>query len=200
MGAAHIDVIDWPDHAALQQQWAAQLPCVIRIAADFSDDRRGARSAIRTALIEALACVLPCAPQRIVLRSTPGSAPQVAGHDVAISITHAPGMSLAALARSAAIGIDVLHLPSSTLPAHELVRLAHDYLGTQAQQQIAEAPGSAQARTFATAWTAHEAGLKCLGHPLIEWSNAPRQQLVTLQGAELALPPDWVGAVCWSAR
>ena len=200
MGSAHIEVIDWPDHATLQRQWAARTPCVIQIAADFSDDRRTARTAIRAALIDALACVLECAPQRIALRSTPGSAPQVAGHDVAVSITHAPGMSLAALTRSAAIGIDVLHLPSSTLPPAELVRLGYEYLGTQAQQQIASAPESMQAHTFATAWTAHEAGLKCLSHPLIEWDNAPCQQLATLQCASLALPSSWVGALCWSAR
>lgn len=56
---------------------------------------------------------------------------------------------------------------------------------------------------FAAAWAAHEARLKCIGRPLVEWSPALSARLAGVRSAAVELPPwaaaDHVAAVAWRA-
>jgi 4'-phosphopantetheinyl transferase len=183
-------------------RWPGPLPgwgegvVVIGIATPAGASRAEARVAIRQAAREALAQLLAVPPAHITVASTPGSAPRVlvggAPAETGLSISHAGGMSLAALRRDGPIGIDLMEVEEVL----DWARVALDYLGMANACRLASLAPGERPLAFAQAWTAREASLKLLGLPLSEWQPLPADCRVTA----LALPPGLTGSLAMPAH
>ena len=189
--------------------WAIDTPRAT--AACPEAQRQHARRLARIALCEQLAPQWGCAPRQLAVTDErgepprlrwlgPGAAPAaLAGSGV--SMAHASGVSLLAWHPNGAVGVDVQPLPTNA-PAHELVRTARLYFEPNWPVAGAEQAQPATIfEAFATRWVAHEARLKCLGLPLLEWSPALAERLAPVPDAPLALPAwaprDCAAAVAW---
>lgn len=174
------------------------------------DERRRARAQARAALRQGLAAALGCAPDALAIGDVRGQAPRLAWRGagaapaldaIGLSISHAPGLSLAAWCPAGMVGIDVQAVPHDASHA-ELWRTAALFFTSNRlaalEQQAQEAPFI---EAFARHWTAHEAALKCLGLALQEGSPALAGRLAGVRVAPLALPPgsraDLVAALAW---
>lgn len=187
----------WPDGVdqALAELRSARARTVIRIAAPETTIRHAARAQIRVAVCNTLGAWLDRPAASIRLHAQPGQALTLDGpaKGISLSLSHAEGMSVAALQAGGQVGIDVLRVPPEALP--DWAAVARDYLGPQACAQLALVEPAQQAWAFAQAWTRWEAGLKCLGLPLTEWTPGLAQQLARCRVTPLALPAPYCGAL-----
>ncbi|QTD45732.1 hypothetical protein [Ottowia testudinis] len=184
--------------------------------------RRHARQLARAVLADALGAWLGCDARAIAISDVRGqapratlvtAAPQTAWADrlaaTGLSISHAPGLTLAAWRPAGAVGVDVQALHEAPMDAEEAQRVAALYLGPNSvpnHPRVVEK----QARTaidiaaFTAAWAAHEARLKCLDEPLQEWSPALQARLAACQVRPLIIPAAagggrrWQAAVAWA--
>ena len=170
---------------------------VISVLTPDSPLRDTARAQLRRALCEVLSLQLGCPPESIVLKSVPGQALRVElpghGQNIGLSASHEAGLSVAALRRSGPVGVDIMRITT----AFDWQAVARDYLGPQDWRRIASHPEPEQPKAFAHEWTRLEAGLKCLGLALQEWSPALAQALESCHLRALELPADLCGAVAW---
>lgn len=167
----------------------------------FDTRRDPARQAVRQLLREALGRRFGCPPDAVPLRSAPGRAPRVEGRpEIGLSISHEPGLSLAAIGWTGPVGVDLLALPAEPPWQDEIPALARDYLGPADAARLFALPAGERPRAFAAAWSAHEACLKCLGMALAEWSPARAEALATCATRTLALPAGYVGSLARPAR
>jgi 4'-phosphopantetheinyl transferase len=189
----------WPDAAprALEALRGAQALTVIRITTPNTEIRHEARGHLRAALRELLAALLQQPAATLPLVSQPGQALvlDLPGTPFGLSVSHAPGLSVAAVHRHGAIGVDVMRIGEGAdwMPDWETV--ARDYLGPQAQARIAQVAPDQRSCAFAREWTALEACLKCLGMALTEWTPALAQRLAGCAVTALDVPRGWCGAV-----
>ena len=174
---------------------------VINIATPATEKRQVARSLVRSALRETLAVLLGQPAASIALTSPPGGAIQVDStlFQLSLSISHSPGMSVAAICQGAAIGIDVMQIEAVTLGHPEWMRLAGHYLGPQVTAKLQSAPSATLPSAFAQAWTDFEAVLKCLGLGLTEWSPALATRLASCRILALDLPAGYCGSIATGA-
>ena len=170
---------------------------VISVVTPDSTLREAARAQMRDALREVLSLQLGCAPESVVLQSIPGQPLRVEqpshGQNIGLSISHEAGLSVAALRRNGRVGVDIMRIA----PGFDWQAVARDYLGPQAVRRIASQPEPEQPLAFAHEWTRLEAGLKCLGLGLQEWSPALAQRLESCRLMALDLPVGLCGAVAW---
>ena len=189
----------WPQAAscAAAALHATQGLAVIRIATPDTEMRHTARAHTRAAVRELLAAALQQPAATLPLVSQPGQALKLdlPGTRIGLSVSHAPGLSVAAVHRHGAVGVDVMRTGEGAGKMPDWERVARDYLGPQAQARIAQAAPDQRAYAFARAWTTLEACLKCLGLALTEWSPALQQRLATCTVTALDLPSGWWGAV-----
>ena len=195
----HVAVHSWPQDLllAVQALRSAQAMAVINIATPVTEKRQVARSLVRSALRETLAVLLGQPAASIALVSPLGSAIHVDSPvlSLSLSISHSPGMSVAAICQGAAIGIDVMQIEAVTLGHPERMRLASDYLGPQVTAKLQSAPPATLSSAFAQAWTDFEAALKCLGLSLTEWSPELASRLASCRVMALDLPANYCGSV-----
>lgn len=160
-------------------------------------DRSEARRQVRTVLRELLAGQLACPAADIRLLSVPGQALRLAGahHAISLSVSHEPGMSLAAMFRGGRVGVDLMRVPGDSEWQHEIDCLANDYLGPENAARLAAIPAAGRATTFAESWTGLEARLKCQGLGLVEWSPALESVIAGCQVLPLKLPAPYVGSL-----
>lgn len=170
---------------------------VFSLATPYDTNRDAARQFVRTALRETLAPRLGCTPAAVPLISIPGQPLRLAGleGEIGLSVGHEAGLSLVAIHRNGAIGVDLLRVTGMPLVGDEVLRLAKDYLGAEAASRLDSLPEEARRQAFAEAWVGLEAGLKCLGEDLAEWSTERQVLLANCRIRELALPEGLVGAV-----
>lgn len=189
----------WPQAAAcaLAALRATPALAVIRIATPDTEMRQAARVHTRAAVRNLLAAVLQQPAATLPLISQPGQALMLdqPGTHIGLSVSHAPGLSVAAVHRHGAVGVDVMRTGDGADGMPDWETVARDYLGPAAQRRIAQATPGQQALAFARAWTAHEARLKCLGLALTEWTPALEQRLATCTVTVLDVLPGWCGAV-----
>ena len=189
----------WPQDQwlAVQALRSAKAMAVIRIATPVTENREVARSLTRSALLETLAVLLDQPAASIILISPPGKAIQVDStcFQLNVSISHSPGVSVAAICQNAAIGVDVMQIDAMTLAHPEWLRLAGDYLGPQVKAKLQSAPPPTFPGLFAQAWTGFEATLKCLGLGLTEWSPELSRRLASCHVMALDLPANYCGSV-----
>jgi 4'-phosphopantetheinyl transferase len=148
------------------QYWQGDGVLVIGIEAAMP--RTEARLRIRLAVREAVAKWLDI--DSVSVESEPGHAPRllVAGRAAWLSISHDDGVSLAAMHLHGPVGIDVMRVQE----IDDWFAVATDYLGPKVAQSLAACPADQRPLALAQAWTAREAGLKCLGRELAEWDDA----------------------------
>ena len=196
-------------HAWPQDQWlaiqalrSAQAMAVIRIATPATENRTAARSLVRSALRETLALLLGQPAASITLVSPVGRAIWVDSTplQLRLSISHSPGVSVAAICRGASVGTDVMRVEAATYEHLDLMRLARDYLGPQATALLQCTPPETFPSAFGQAWTGFEAALKCLGLALTEWSPELAIQLARCRVFALDLPADYCGSVAIAAH
>lgn len=159
--------------------------------------RDSARQIVRRALGDALTKILAAKDGSIELLSSPGQPIRLAPpwSHIGISVSHEPGLSLAAVHLGGPVGIDLMRLGA---PIAEIELLAHDYLGPAETLAIGTQPVEMRQLAFANAWTRLEARLKCLALPLNEWAPELEAQLATCTVTELAMPSGWIAAVATS--
>lgn len=191
-----LTVYDWP--ASVNRLKLDNNLLVIALRTAQSMPRAEARLQIRAALKEALALLLTCSAADIEFLAQPGQALRLLQpkQNIGLSISHEAGISLAAIHINGAVGIDLMTL-SSTPASKEIHTLATDYLGSKIAQQLACLPDNQQAKGFAKAWTAFEAGLKCSGEQLIEWNEATENRLAQYTCRDLILPDGYIGTVAF---
>jgi 4'-phosphopantetheinyl transferase len=150
-------------------------------------DRPRARVRIREAIHDALLLMTGAS---VTLHGDEGEAPWAIGPDgrrIGLSISHEGALSIAAIHLHGHVGVDMLH---TQLP-HDALAVALDYLGPDAVQALTVAEPAQRPLAFATAWTAHEARIKCLGIDLGEWDDNPL--LATCRVVPVALPEGLAG-------
>jgi len=189
----------WPQSQslALQDLRLAQGITVIGVTTPVTTDRTLARTLARNALRETLGVLLDLPAASVVLVARPGKgiAMDSSLAHLGLSLSHAPGLSIAALCRGASVGIDLMRTEDGVAADPEWLRVARDYLGPEVTARLqATSPVECPA-AFAVAWTRFEACLKCLGLALTEWSPALGRQLATCQVWTLATHGPFLGAV-----
>ncbi len=156
---------------------------VISLPTTPGDDRTQARKQIRQALREILGTLLP-QPELI---DVVGHALRVKDSAIKLSVSHAPGLSVAAINLYGGVGVDLMQVDKEADFLPDWQRVAHDYLGPAAASRITGA------YEFAQAWTQREAQLKCCGLGITEWEAS--QELQYGDALMLALPHGYVGSV-----
>ena len=196
-GAPDLTVLPWPESARFLRQTRnedeTQTVIVISVETPLTTIRHIARQRIRSALSEALGILLAQPAQSVALISEPGQPIRLGlpKQQCGLSISHEPGLSVAAINLCGAIGIDLMR--PGDVPDWQQVAL--DYLGPQICKRIREHPENRRAHAFAQEWTRYEACLKCLGLGIDEWHPALQSKLQRCNVTELALPDGIVGAV-----
>ena len=190
--SAILAVHAWP---VAQQAAVARLKerglAVISISTDALEVRDIARQKIRQAVTEMLALAYACPPGRLQLHSAPGQPPRVdiPGHCIGLSLSHEPGLSLAAIRDGGTVGVDLMRIDA----ALDWAPVAQLYLGTEACAEIGRQPPGQQAGHFAQAWTALEARLKCRSAAITEWNPELEHLLAQASLRRLELPPGFAG-------
>ena len=156
--------------------------------------REEARLCVRAALKQKLRELLGDCGIDAVLRSIPGQAICLAAPlaHIGLSISHEPGLSVAAINLAGPVGIDLMCLCA---PLPDMEALAMDYLGPAVFDAIQQHPAVGRSEIFARAWTAHEACLKCLGLPLVEWTPELAKSLATCRWMAIETVPGVVASV-----
>jgi 4'-phosphopantetheinyl transferase len=189
----------WPQSMALavEELRASQGMTVISVATPATTHRVSARELIRTALRETLAAFLQQPAASITLVSRPGQGievdPLLAG--LHVSVSHMPGMSVAAISRGGAVGIDVMQILQGTQAMHDWETVALDYLGPDVTALLKQTAPLLRPAAFAQAWAQQEASLKCQGLALTEWNPTLARQLATCCVMALPLPDNCRGAI-----
>lgn len=199
-----LQVHPWPQ-AAAQALAALQsdAACVVISVATFhTEDRTLARDAIRLALRELLAAFWGQHADCIQFSSRTGEALTLLSPACAVglSVSHAPGCSVAAVHLHGAVGIDVMRVdayPSGEDGKNppEWERLARDYMGPATHWQLVHTAPVLRAAVFAQAWSQLEAGMKCFGQGLTEWTPALGKVLDRCSVTALDLPDALRGAL-----
>jgi len=192
----------WP---ACAEQAVAELRSdraltVISVCTPETELRRSARQIIRSAVQEALGTLLQRPATSIPFMSQPGQAIALdwPNTHISLSVSHAAGLSVAAIRVGGAIGIDLMRIEPGAAEWPDCARVAHDYLGPQVSAALAMLAPALRAASFAQAWTRREAGLKYLGLPLAEWTPALAHQLTPCVVTALALLAPYCGALAAS--
>ena len=175
-----LEVLDWPGTLVVPTTGLL----VISVLTTPGDDRTQARKQVRQALREVLGMLLP---QPLELIDVVGQALRVKDSSINLSISHAPGLSVAAINLYGAVGVDLMQFEEDADFLPDWQQVAHDYLGPDAASRITDAYG------FAQEWTRREAQLKCCGLGITEWEAT--QELRYGKTMLLTLPHGYVGSV-----
>ena len=173
-------VLDVP--AAVVAQLAALLSAAERARAErFHDARLRERFVVAHGrLRQVLACYLECPPAALDLEAADGSKPVVPGSGLEMSLSHAQGCGLVAVARRA-VGVDLEPLR----PDLAVAELAPQVFSPRELAALASFAATEQVAAFLRGWTRKEAYLKARG---VGFHFPPRDCEVALgPGVERAL-------------
>ena len=199
MRAAPVAVYAWPQQIALAVK-ALDLDsglAVIGIATPARHDRQLARRLVRCALRQLLGQFLGRPAASVALISQPGQgiALDFPGTQLRLSVSHMPGLSVAAVSCRSAIGVDVMAVGGLASDLPDWSQVALDYLGPVQAALLRNASPADRPAAFARAWTHFEAGLKCCRLELTEWTPALANLLARCQVMALSLPDGCCGTV-----
>ena len=172
---------------------------IISVSMPGTTSRILARERIRAALRETLAEFLDQPAESITLVSRPGQPIRLAWpfERLQVSVSHMPGMSVAAIGRCGAIGVDVMQIDQSAESMLDWAGVARDYLGPTVTNALQHTCPTQRPAEFTQAWTRFEACLKCLGMALTEWTPTLARQLAECSVMALALPANCHGALAF---
>ena len=194
----------WPQciDMAVDELRSSQALTVISVPTPATTNRLQARELIRVALRETLAKFFNQPAASITLVSQPGRAIYVMNSPhgcLQVSVSHMPGMSLAAITKLTGVGVDLMQVDQDVKVmfdwTHNWAQVALDYLGPVESGLLKSTPSSYRPTAFAEAWTRLEARLKCLGLALTEWTPILEKQLAACHVMALALPENYCGAI-----
>jgi 4'-phosphopantetheinyl transferase len=192
--------VDWHDAGLAPLPPTPGVPVHV-IGVGGQPDRPSARAAIRVALVETLSAGLGVSADRVAIHTAPGEPPYATVdcdgtvERIGLSISHDDALSVAALRRGGAVGIDLMRV----VEVPDCYDVARDYLGPGVAAALARLPLHARAEAFARAWSAHEARLKCLGLGLVEWDAQLGRAAAGSATLPLRLPSGYVGFVALPA-
>lgn len=199
IGGPVIRVQSWPGPVSIDAAapGADANPIVFSITTPDTSIRDTARELARQALREVLGVQLDRAPETVPLVSRPGHPIRldIPGLHAGLSVSHEPGLTIAATHLGGAVGIDLMRVEQDPDWLSDWKALARDYLGQQASDRIASQPAAQRVRAFAREWTRFEASLKCLAMPLQEWSPALEHELMRCRLFDLDLPDGFIGSL-----
>jgi 4'-phosphopantetheinyl transferase len=179
--AKALTVRSWPQHQplAVQDVRSAKALTVISVMTPVIPCRMSARVLLREALCQTLGEVLGQPAGSVKLASQPGEAIEMVSLPGCpdLSLSHAPGLSIASICRGAKVGVDLMRIEDGVASDPDWVRVARDYLGPQVTALLLTTPLAECSVEFVKAWTRFEASLKCLGIALTEWSPELDKQL-----------------------
>jgi 4'-phosphopantetheinyl transferase len=177
---AALDAPGWPGASELSAEERER-------AAGFIREEAGRRwVASRWALRRVLASYLELAPAAIELEAGGNGKPRLREElGLQFNLSHSEGLALVAVA-ARPVGIDV----EAIRPARDLRALAERALPATDLAALDAAPEAERPAVFYSAWTRHEARLKCLGSGL---QVPPPATQVAVQ--ELEVAPEYAGAV-----
>jgi 4'-phosphopantetheinyl transferase len=197
--AVPVPVHMWPKSAHLVRaaSHAQGGLLVIGVATPMSAQREVGRERIRIAVRQTLGALLGRPPDTIALISAPGRPlrADLPDHRIGLSISHEPGLALAAICVRGAVGIDLMRIEEQTGGEQNWQAVARDYLSSRACARIAAHPPALRPLAFAQEWTRHEACLKCHGLALTEWHPALEYDIGRCRMSALDLPAGLVGTV-----
>ena len=184
-----------PTRGAIALWQAPGAPRVWALPTPHGAARDTVRALARTALAELLGDLVGSPPGEFTLTNVRGEPPRPPERPgLHLSLSHAEGLSLLAC-HSAPVGVDVQALPVQADAATAALFLGPNWHLAQS----AQAPTASISIAFETAWTQHEARLKCAGEPLVEWNEALAARLARCACAPLhgAALRGWCAALAW---
>lgn len=179
-------ILHWPEDAKRIHE--TQNLVIATVDTPKTQKRTLARQAVRTALSEIIAGRLNCPANSVRLENLPpGQGLKLAPphQNIGVSFSHESTCSVIAINLVGPIGIDLLQMESHPAWAAEIRQLASDYLGQETSLELESLSEAQRPVAFARHWVKHEARLKCLGQPLVEWSASLRQAFTDLSCLEL---------------
>lgn len=195
MASRLLTVLPWPGSAPLLRSvsQAQSGLLIIGLVTPQTANRSFARERVRIAVREALGILLECPPKAIELISQPGQPMRVElpGQRIGLSVSHEPGLTLAAICLRDRVGIDLVRIEHRA----DWEQVARDYLGAQARVRIALSSPKLRPYVFAREWTRLEACLKCHGLALTEWHPKLENDMMRCCMSGLNLPEGLVGTV-----
>ena len=196
---ATVAVHAWPQQRALAVRalGSGSGLAVIGIATPVPHDRQLARQLVRDALRQLLGQFLDQPAAALALVSQPGQAVALnfPGSQLRLSVSHMPGLSVAAVSNRFAVGVDVMAVDGLASDMPDWAQVALDYLGPVQAALLHRTVPAGRPAAFARAWTRHEAGLKCCRRALTEWTPALANLLASCQEMALSLPDGCCGTV-----
>ena len=194
-----VTVHAWPKcrRLALDALRSDQAFTVISVATPATENRVQARARIRHALCDTLAAFRGQSAEAEVLDSRPGQPVQLgsAWAGIHVSLSHMAGLSVAAINRVSAIGVDVMHVDRGPMEMPDWQHVARDYLGPSTSDMLRNTLPAQRPAAFAEAWTRLESCLKCNGLQLTEWNPHLAQQLLNCHFLALTLPERCCGSI-----
>jgi 4'-phosphopantetheinyl transferase len=174
---------------------------VLALETPLTPHRGQARELVRAALAEVLGAHLGCGAGGIRLVSVAGRALRLdlKGGNIGLSVSHEPGLSLAAIHFGGPVGVDLMQVPREAQWQDEVPLLARDYLGPDVVRDLAILPVDERMACFARNWTALEASLKLSGLGLEEWSAVRQRSRMASHCMPLQLPSGFVGSLALPA-
>ena len=185
------------------QRWSAldyfrqQSNVVIGLSFPPNLQRETARQQLHLAITELLMQTFSSAAEEIRLIRVAGSKLQcfIATQEVFISVSHEPGLSLAAISQKQQPGIDLMAIKQMD----DWLDVAGIYFSPQQIAALQQAQDGERATLFAQYWTMMEARFKCAGIAMTEYDDRVQQQMASvLKDAQiyaLALPAGYIGTL-----
>jgi 4'-phosphopantetheinyl transferase len=127
-----------------------------------TSDARTEFTVARATLRRLLSLYTGLAPERLTFAYSPSGKPAIArSAAISFSLSHADGIALVAIARTA-VGVDV----ETLRPRPRAARIAARFLGDTVSRHLFSLPETERTLAFHRAWTQHEAYVKAVGGEL----------------------------------
>lgn len=191
-------VFDWEAQClSALDYFSQQSNVVISLSFPQNLQREVARQQLHLAITELLMQAFSCAAEQIRLIRVAGSRLQcfVAGQEIFISVSHEPGISLAAISQKQLPGIDLMAVKAMD----DWQDVADIYFPPQQIAALQQAQDDERAVLFAQYWTMMEARFKCAGIAMTEYDEHVQQQMESALkdccSYALALPAGYIGTL-----
>lgn len=156
-------------------------------------DRSRMREHIRHQLVHFLALFAETIPENVSIDNRRGVIPTLLlnGEQIHVSISHTSTISCAALSLDTQIGVDVIDL-DDIIASNDLLATAQLYLAPSIANFLANSSEHALRSNFAIEWAKCEASLKCLGRPIVEWSDSDSSLFIEMSVEFISLHSRYV--------
>lgn len=191
-------VFDWEAQClSALDCFSQQSNVVINLSFPQNLQREAARQQLHLAITELLMQAFSCTAEQIRLIRVAGSRLQcfIATQEIFISVSHEPGLSLAAISQKQLPGIDLMAIK----PIDGWQDVAGIYFNPQQIAALQQAQDCDRASLFAQYWTMMEARFKCADIAITEYDEHVQQQMASAlkdsRSYALTLPAGYIGTL-----